>query len=161
MNLEDKYAEILREAHQLYETVQADMAKAESDGREITMVIAAGDVSRGDLIAIAKFNEDGSVDEEAEEGQARVLMTSSRMAHDDNGKIVHCVEALCVILQDGDIETVDEFASMYGNDEEETPVEVSAEEEPEIVEDPNVCSCGADRPMCEKNQQIFGGHLNE
>jgi ferric-dicitrate binding protein FerR (iron transport regulator) len=81
--------------------------------------------------------------------------------------------AWCVILKESDITTEEEFADLYANKEAsdalfeatgeelgEAAVAQAQEEAEEEVEDPNVCSCGANREMCQRNQNVFGGHLN-
>jgi len=146
--------------------VREEINKAERDGRDVAHVIADESTRRGDIIEISQFAEGGEVDEDAEEFKARVLAVSPRSALDDNGVLVHCVEALCVVLQPGDIESLDDFAAMYGDEDSEPQEELEAEGEdsdtPEIIEeDPSICPCGADIQMCEKNQEVFGGHLND
>jgi len=169
--LEDTYERMLEETYQRYRVVQEEINKAERDGRAVAHVITDQGTKRGDIISISRYSADGTVDEDAEEFKARVLATVPRTALDEAQNTVQCVEALCVVLQPGDVESLDDFAAMYGDEDEdeddeqqEEPLEAedrASEELSAEPEDPNACPCGADRHMCEKNQKVFGGHLND
>jgi hypothetical protein len=162
-SLEDSFERMFEETYQHYKIVQSEINKADRDGREIAHVVAEIGTKRGDIIEISQFPEDGSeVDDGDEKFKARVLAVVPRSAIDEHGVRIECVEALCIVLQPGDIESLDDFAALYGNDEDAQ--EASEEEDSESVEesvDSNECPCGADLHMCQKNQEVFGGHLND
>lgn len=163
-SLEDTYERMLEDSYRTYKVIQSEVSKANREGRDVAHVIADPGTKRGDIISISQFSEDGSVDEEAEEFKARVLATMPRSALDDTGVVVDCVEALCIVLKPGDIESLDDFAALYGDSEDSEQEALEAEDsdsEPEEPEDANICPCGADIQMCETNQRVFGGHLNE
>lgn len=157
--LEDIY-DIMEETYRIVQVVRDEVNRAVRDGRDVASVIADESTRRGDIIDISQFSVEGEIDEDAEEFKARVLAVTPRTGIDENGVQIHCVEALCVILKPGDISSIDDFAAMYGEDaEEELETEDIAAEQ--IEEHSNTCTCGADLQMCETNQKVFGGHLND
>lgn len=166
-NLEDAFESILEETYQHYKVVHAEIEKADRDGRDVAHVIADSGTKRGDIIEISKFSEEGTANEDEEAFEARVLAVMPRTALDDSGDIVRCVEALCVVLKPGDVESLDDFAALYGDgdgdsDNEQEELELGDNDSEEPVELKNhICPCGANLQMCEKNQEVFGGHLND
>lgn len=163
-DLESTFDRIIEETYQHYKIVREEINKAAQDGRTIANVISDKSTRRGDIITISHFSEDGTIDEDVEEFTARVLGTSPRTGRDENGNTIQCVDALCVILKPGDIESLDDFAAMYGNEEDSDEEELEAEDSDsteERSENEDTCPCGANLQMCETNQKVFGGHLND
>ena len=68
--------------------------------------------------------------------------------HPEYGPIP-CVGILAEVI-DPDRMTLDDFESLYGEEE--------AQEDTEELSP--ICECGADRPGCQQNQELFGIHVN-
>lgn len=178
--LHAKMQEMFAEA----EKIQGQIDSATKDGREVTTVLASPDTRRGDIIEVKKFDEEHPDGDPNSVRKARVLVSSPvDLWNPDTQQAFPGTEVLCVILEDDDLTTVDEFESLYGaegDDDERAEVqeasqvsgeEVSVESVPGVpeavevttspVRDPHVCECGADRQMCMRNQDLVGMHINE
>jgi hypothetical protein len=151
----DKVFEDMKRAH-------GELDAARRTGKNIISVACDPSTKRGDIIDVAPLGENGEISEAAEiEKKARVVATHEMVGINPDTHEISCfLEAICILLEDGDITTEEDFATLYA--EGEKPQEEDIEEIAEAEsEDPNICSCGANRQMCERNQNVFGGHLNE
>jgi len=144
------YTKLLDEAYRQHLALKVVFNKAKADGKEIIGVTVEVGTKVGDVIAIVPVEETDD-DEETAELQAQVLATSDCEGLSEDGEIVQYCDAICVLVQPGEIETAEEFAATYGEDEEG----------PGKTENANLCGCGANKMMCEKNQNVFGTHINE
>ena len=116
-------------------------------------------IKRGDTIDITQAEPVEG--EEEEDKKARVIACHEVMGvHPETLEVVRINYAWCAVLEEGDSTSEEEFAALYADEEDTADAEDTPQEEVEEV-DPNVCSCGANREMCERNQNVFGGHLNE
>ena len=66
-SLEDSFERMFEETYQHYKVVQAEINKADRDGREVAHVVAEKSTKRGDIIEISQYPEDGSEGEEGDE----------------------------------------------------------------------------------------------
>jgi hypothetical protein len=164
--LDSELTEAINAAYAEAATIQSSIERARKDGREITSVICKIDVKKGDIIDVSRCDEEGEPCLEGETAKARVLAVHPLMTVDpETNNVVYFAEALVIILRPRDVETIDEFTAMYG-DEEETTEDVPEEEEPDQPEeDPTPegrCpECGADSESCARHQEVFGVHVNE
>lgn len=188
-NLEDMFERVMGDAYTYMRRAQEDIDRYAKAGKEIMFVACNGDTKRGDVIDIVPFPEEeeeemssifeipsGVTEEEEpveapkeeeeapgdEVRQARVIAVHTMTGIDPRDMTMHKIhDAICVLLEPGDMTTEDEFAALYSDGEEpqEAPGEDSDPVEVAEPQDPNVCSCGANRAMCERNQNVFGGHL--
>lgn len=175
-NMEDRIEHMLKEAYEDAGRERRELNEAHASGREIIQVICDPSTKRGDIIDITQMlSEEGEEEGEEEGGEAggEAGEEAGEEAEKKEAKVVACHEmtginpetfevrqisyAWCYVLRPGDITTEEDFAALYADNE---PVEDTVEEEVEDEVDPNVCSCGANREMCERNQNVFGGHLN-
>lgn len=155
----------------------ANIEAAHKSGKELIRIVCAPDTRRGDIIKIVPAGSDEDIPDE-DKMTGKVIAVHGMTGIDPETMQMHRMcEAICAILQPGDITTEEDFAGLYGEDDEEqaaavealfdaTPEElaeaaVAEAEAEEEAPDPNVCSCGANREMCARNQNVFGGHLNE
>jgi len=81
--------------------------------------------------------------------QAEVISANRVLAFHPEYGPVPCV-SLLVEVTDPDRMTLDDFESLYGEEDDE-------EETEELGPD---CECGAVRSDCEQNQELFGLHVN-
>jgi hypothetical protein len=149
--MEDSQARVektLKEGLEECRKSSMEINRAISEGSEIVSVFVEETTKQGDIIPVESLEE-----EENKTADARVLLVSSWIGFDQN-KIIKGTEAVCVILRPNEIETAEGFIATYGEEEEEEEIE-----DP-LVED-SECVCGANLQMCEKNQHIFGGHLQD
>lgn len=143
------------------ERCRRDLDTAHAAGKEIIQVVCDPHTKRGDIIEITPVE-----DVEKEEGEVktiRVVACHQMMGFDPETMETHEIcYAFGIVLEAGDITTEEEFAALYAGEDAPEAVEASeSDEEPAEAADPNVCECGANREMCERNQGVFGGHLNE
>ena len=178
-NVNEMVDRALAEAYRTMERAQKEINAYHEAGKEIIQVTCNKGTKRGDIIEVqANPDEhtpesDESPEEAAEEEtkHARVIAVRSMTGIDTLTMEMHAVcDAICVVLKPGDITTEEDFAGLYGDESREAAdalFEASSEElgeaavaqAQEEAPDPNVCSCGANREMCERNQNVFGGHL--
>jgi hypothetical protein len=135
----------------------ANIEAAHRSGKELIKIVCSPNTRRGDIIKIVPMGCDEDIPEEDKLTGKVIAVHGATGIDPETMKMHRMCEAICAILQPGDITTEEEFAGLYGEDELEL-VEAAEAAEPQ---DPNVCSCGANREMCERNQNVFGGHLNE
>ena len=95
---------------------------------------------RGDVIEV--LASDGKLK------HAEVISANRMMAYHPEFGPVPCVSILAEVL-DPDRMTRDDFESLYGDPQEETTEELGP-----------LCECGAERPGCQQNQDLFGVHAN-
>ena len=139
MEIDDLNSIIDKALNFMERTIQ-DVDEAVAKGKKVVLVSCDKGTRRGDTIDISPaFAEE----EEPEIQQARVIAVNPTVAECDS------YDAVCVILEPGEVTTEEEFAALYIEDTEEV-LEQS---------DPDMCSCGADKIMCKRNQNVFGGHL--
>lgn len=166
--MEDRIERLLEDAYADAERARKELDAAHASGKETIQVICAPGTKRGDIVDITQIDHEvamevnGETDKEAERKKARVVICHEMTGVNPETFEMHRVSyAWCYLIKEGDITTEEDFAALYADDES---VETSVEEEEVEVEveevDPNVCSCGANREMCERNQNVFGGHLN-
>ena len=168
-SMEDRIERMLENAFADAERAQKEMDAAHASGKEIIQVLCDTDTKRGDIIDITKEQpEDG---EEEEVKKVKVIACHEMTGMDpETFEIRHVNYAWCVVLNESDITTEEDFAALYANKEasdalfEATPeelAEAAVAQAREEASDPNLCSCGANREMCDRNQNVFGGHLND
>ena len=160
---EDDFESMIDRAIESMHRAFSEVEAAHKAGKELIQIICPPDTRRGDIIKVIPKEFEGEHADCPDEDKlkARVLAVQGMTGIDPETMEMHRIcEAVCAILRPGDITTEEEFAGLYGEDEdsEETEEAVEAAEEPQ---DPNVCECGANREMCERNQNMFGGHVNE
>jgi hypothetical protein len=171
---DSELAEAINEAYAEAASLQSSIERARADGREITSVMCKIDVKKGDIIKMSRCDEEGEPQLNGETAQARVLAVHPLMTYDpETGKAVYFAEALVIILNPEDVETIDDFAAMYGDgsDEDSEVEETTTEEEdppeetaPQVVEstpEGRCPECGADFDSCAMHQEVFGVHVNE
>lgn len=170
---DSELAEAINTAYAEAATLQSSIDRARADGKEITSVICKIEVKKGDIINMSRCDEEGEPSLEGETAKARVLAVHALMAVDpETNKVVYFAEALVIILNPEDVETIDEFAAMYGDGDENSEEEITEdqedvpeEEEPAPQEEPTPegrCpECGADFESCATHQEVFGVHVNE
>lgn len=164
MNINESLEHLMENALADAERARKDINAASAAGKEVVQVLCDANIKRGDIIDITHA-EPGEGEEREEDKKVKVIACHEMTGiHPETLEIRSCHYAWCIVLKDGDITTEEEFAALYADDndnDDETVEELEeAEVEAEVV-DPNVCSCGANREMCERNQNVFGGHLNE
>lgn len=151
---------MLEQAFAEAERARRELETAQKSGKEIIQVMCDAGTKRGDIIEIRPV--DDTEEDEEETKNVRVLVTHEITGVDPETYEMHSVVyAWCVILEEGDITTEEDFAALYAEDSEEPQETLEAADEEAEPVDPNVCSCGANRAMCARNQNVFGGHLNE
>jgi hypothetical protein len=157
-NMEDRIERMLEEAFADADRARRELDAAHASGKEITQVMCDPAIKRGDIIDITQT--DSEEGEEAEKRKAKVIICHERTGiNPETFEMHHASYAWCYVIRPGDITTEEDFAALYADNES---VEAAVEEEAEVeAVDPNMCSCGANREMCERNQNVFGGHLNE
>lgn len=195
-NVEDMVDRALAEAYISVERARKEITAYHEAGKEIIQVVCDESTKRGDIIEVQPLTEERILaGEELSEEEAdaedtkkvRVIVVHGMTGIDPETMEMHRIcDAICVVLNPGDVVTEEEFASMYGEGDEtpedapgddaqegDSPVdklfkatseelgEAAVAQAQEDAPDPNVCSCGANREMCERNQNVFGGHLNE
>ena len=156
--------------------IQGQVDAAQKHGKKVTCVMGPPDVKTGDIIDVMRYNAEHPEGDSETKKKARVLHAMPvELWNKATDETCSVSEVLCVLLDEGDLTTADEFHAMYGEGEAEVQ-EASGEEIPvpsvptptpavEVkigpVRDPNVCECGADREMCMRNQDLIGMHINE
>ena len=167
-NIEDRIERLLEEAFADADRARRELDAAHAAGREIIQVVCDLSTKRGDIIDITPTpSEDGEEDgeeageeagEEVEKREAKVILCHAMTGiNSETCEVRHINYAWCYVLRPGDITTEEDFAALY---DDSGPVETAeVEVEVETTVDPNTCSCGANREMCERNQNVFGGHL--
>ena len=158
-NIEDRIERMLEDAFADAELARRELDAAHAAGKEIIRVMCDLSIKRGDIIDITQTDpEEG---EEAEKREAKVIICHEMTGiNPETFELRHVNYAFCYVIRAGDITTEEDFAALYADSETVEAVVEEVEVETEEV-DPNVCSCGANREMCERNQNVFGGHLNE
>jgi hypothetical protein len=138
----------MRSIDQLYEGIAdriRDVQERKNRGALLIEMIEPldGDEApdRGDVIEVVA--SDGKLK------HAEVIDANRMMAYHPEFGPVPCVAILAEVV-DPDRMTRDDFESLYG---EEAP-----QEETEALGP--ICECGAERPGCEQNQELFGVHAN-
>ncbi|KKN46606.1 hypothetical protein LCGC14_0671110 [marine sediment metagenome] len=155
-NMEDRIERMLEEAFADADLARRELDAAHASGKEIIQVVCDPATKRGDIIDITQT--DSEEGEEAEKREAKVIVCHEMTGiNSETFELRHIKYAFCYVLKPGDITTEEDFAALYADNE---PVEAAVEEVEVEEVDPNVCSCGANREMCERNQNVFGGHLN-
>jgi hypothetical protein len=170
--IEDRIERVLESAFAEAERARKEIDAAAAAGKEIIQVLCDPGTKRGDIIDITKDDPEEGEEEEPKKVKVVACHQISGM-NPENFEVHHVNYAWCIVLKDSDITTEEDFAALY-SDKEATDAlfaatgeelgeaaVAQAEEEAEEPQDPNVCSCGARRDMCERNQNVFGGHLNE
>ena len=161
----DSMDSMLDKAIAYMERAHKDIEAAAHSGREVVQVVCKESTKRGDVFEIAPMDENGeAMDPEGEDSEAltvKVIAVHSMTGIDpDTLQIRRVCEALCVVLEPGDITTEEEFAALYADfDSKASEDAPEGDSEALVLAAPNVCSCGANRQMCERNQNVFGGHL--
>lgn len=175
--IEQRMSEMFEEANKVQTAIDA----AYKAGKKITSVMGPPDVKIGDIIDVMKYNPEHPDGDEETKQKARVLhVTPVEFFNPEGQEVFPGTEVICVLLDENDLTTEDEFKAMYGEGEEESevqetpevsgkeisvesvsPVSTDVEVTVEPVRDPNECECGADREMCARNQDMLGYHLNE
>jgi hypothetical protein len=146
---------IINKALTYMERACQDVDEAVAKGKKVVQVGCAPGTRRGDIIEITPI-----VPQEGEPDTMKARVIAVNPSTTLSGESLHRVfEALCVVIEPGELTTEEEFAALYTEEASEDPEAEEAEEAEEV--DPDVCSCGADKIMCERNQNVFGGHLNE
>ena len=134
----------IKEAITYIEKACRELDAAEANGKRIVQVRCSESAKRGDTIDIY---EPFDTEENPEVIQARVVAVNCETQFNQNMEFRQVYDAICIVLEPGDTTTEKEFSELY------------AEEGAFEQHGPDVCSCGADRLMCERNQRVFGGHL--
>ena len=169
-NLDSELAEAINAAYAEAASIQTSIERARKDGREITSVICKIDIQKGDIIDISRCDEEGEPQLNGETAKARVLAVHALMSIDpETNVVVYFAEALVIVLNPEDVETIDDFTAMYGDGDENSEEEPTEDQEDvpeeEPQEDPTPegrCpECGADFESCARHQEIFGVHVNE
>ena len=144
----DEQEEILRGVDQIYEGIAEriqDVQERKNRGALlIDMVEPLGEEEtpdRGDVIEVVA--SDGKLK------HAEVISADRMMAYHPEFGPVPCVSILAEVI-DPDRMTRDDFESLYGED--------ASQEETEKLGP--ICECGAERPGCQQNQELFGIHVN-
>ena len=164
---------VIDQAIAYMERAHNDIEAAHKSGKELVKIVCAPGTRRGDIVKIVPTGVEEDCPEE-DKLTGRVIAVHTMTGIDtETMQMKQVCEAICAILKPGDLTTEEDFAGLYGEDEEDSAAdalfEATSEELGEAVvaqaqeeaPDPNVCSCGANREMCERNQNVFGGHLNE
>ena len=182
MDIQESIEHLMENAFADAQRARSDIDAAAAAGKEIVQVLCDSSIKRGDIINITHTEPgEGEEGEEGEEDKKVKVIACHQITgvHPETLEIRRCYYAWCSVIKDGDITTEEEFAALYADEDTKNATdalfEATSEElgeaavaqaqeeaavEAEIV-DPNVCSCGANREMCERNQNVFGGHLNE
>lgn len=148
MNPDTETAMIQKSVEQIFESVEKrirDLQERQNRGALLVEVIEPlGDEAlpeTGDMIEVV--SSDGKLK------QAEVISSNQVLAFHPEFGPVPCA-SLLVEITDPDRMTLDDFESLYGE-----------EDEPEAAEDlGSACECGADRSDCQQNQELFGLHVN-
>jgi hypothetical protein len=167
---------MLERALSQMERASSDIEAAHKSGKELIKILCAPGTKRGDIIKIIPAGMDEDCPEE-DKMPGKVIAVHGMTGIDPETMQMHRMcEAIVALLKPGDITTEEDFASLYSEDPSEeqdaavkalfdaTPEELgeaAVAQAQEEAPDPNVCSCGANREMCARNQNVFGGHLNE
>jgi hypothetical protein len=200
-----EFEEFRARMHREVDKLQKEVDAATANGREVQVLLAGPETQPGDILSNVlrvqpsdNPQEDDEYDEENPLECRVIAVNPISLYNKETEELCNMVEALVVVLEDGDLMGEDEFAALYGGEEnaekgtdgqvQEAP-KVSGEEVPEqrlpelpedlaglsLAEwresirtsdqtpevDPNTCECGASRRSCERNQEMFGVHVNE
>ena len=145
---EDFETVITRSVDKIYEGIAEqirDVQERKARGAVLIQLIEPLDEEetpdRGDVIEVVAT--DGKLK------HAEVIEANRIMAYHPEYGPVPCVGILAEVI-DPDRMTLDDFESLYGEEE--------AQEDTEELSP--ICECGADRPGCQQNQELFGIHVN-
>lgn len=163
-DFEDRIERMMEQAFADAERAKRELDTAHAKGREIIQALCKPSTKRGDIIEVSVEEmpmEPAEGDEEAPTQKLKVVVVHAITGMDpDTLEMSRVNIAVGYIMTDDDITTEEDWAALYSDGPEE-PQEASADEPEVEPQDPNICSCGANREMCQRNQNVFGGHLNE